>query len=221
MITIKHNEDLIYHVKEYDVVLVGTTINNALGNGFQKEVERSFRYVSDRNKATVYGDNKKLGQCLVVMGEPIFCLCYIFKMRNLPSKKPDVLDYDALENCLTLINDEFAGKNIATTVIGASEYDGGGDPKKVLEIIKKALTDVNVTIYDYQQPNYREEDKKIFKDIVNRRKKGEITSEEYQELKKKYIWEQYHGFYDEMPKNLTYNELKDYINNEKRERGLN
>lgn len=211
-------KDLIFHVKEYDVILVGTTINNSLGNGFQKDVERSFGYVSDANKETMYGDKNKYGRLLIVNGEPIFCLCYIYSTRTNPSKKPDVLNYDALERCLNMVKEEFCGKRIATTLIGASEYDGGGDITIVKKIIEKVFDNCDIDVYDYKQQDYHIRDKKMFDDIVSRRNEKLISREEYENEKKRYLWITHKGYYTPIPYEMSYSQMKDFLKKNKNER---
>lgn len=215
MVTYVNDIDLIYHVKEYDVIIVGTTINNSLSNGFQKDVARSFRYVEQANRKTVYGDKRKLGTCLVVNGEPIFCLCYIYEARTNPSTRPDVLNYDALYKCLCQIDDNFQGKKIATTLIGASEFDGGGDAAKVKEILNAAFSNSDVDVYTYEQKNFREVDAERFNKIVKLRNEGKITREEYESLKKEDLWLRNRGIYEEMPRDMSYIELKEFLNRHK------
>lgn len=217
MVNYIKDENLIYHVKEYDVVLVGTTINNSLGNGFQKDVERSFKYVSEANKRTIYGDKNKYGTVLVVNGEPVFCLCYIYSARTNPSTKPDVLDYDALRKCLYQIDNNFQGKKIATTLIGASEFDGGGNPDKVKEIIETSFQNCDIDVYDFKQSNYRVEDVIRYSNIVKLRTDGKITREQYEQLKKEDLWRRYRGIYEKMPEGLSYLQLKEYIKNDNNE----
>jgi hypothetical protein len=209
------NTDLIYCVKDYDVILVGTTINNSLGNGFQKDVARSFRYVELANRRTVYGDKKKLGTVLVVKGEPTFCLCYIYEARTNPSTRPDVLNYDALFQCLCQIDQKFQDKRIATTLIGASKFDGGGDENKVREMLEAAFVNSDVDVYTYEQKNFKEVDAERFNRIVTLRNEGKITREEYESLKKLDLWLRNRGIYEEMPRDMSYIELKDFLNRHK------
>ena len=61
MITIIKDIPLINDVFNYDVILVGTSINNALGNGFQRQIRINFPVVDEINKSTNYGDIRKLG----------------------------------------------------------------------------------------------------------------------------------------------------------------
>ena len=215
MVTYIDNVDLIYHVKEYDVILVGTTINNSLGNGFQKDVARSFRHVERANRATMYGDKKKLGTYLIVNGIPVFCLCYIYEARTNPSVRPDVLNYEALYRCLCQISDKFQGKRIATTLIGTSEFDGGGNVDKVKEILSAAFVNTDIDVYTYEQKNFRDVDAKRFNRIVTLRKEGKITREEYNSLKKEDLWLRNRGIYEEMPRDMSYIELKDFLNRHK------
>lgn len=215
MVNYIDNTDLIYCVNDYDVILVGTTINNSLGNGFQKDVARSFRHVERANRSTVYGDKKKLGTVLVVNGEPTFCLCYIYEARTNPSKRPDVLNYDALFQCLCQIDRKFQGKRIATTLIGASKFDGGGDEKKVREMLESAFVNSVVNVYTYEQKNFKEVDAERFNRIVTLRNEGKITREEYDTLKKEDLWLRNRGIYEKMPEGLSYLELRDFLNHNK------
>ena len=52
-------------------------------------------------------------------------------------------------------------KNIATTLLGASRFDGNGDRDRIMEIFERTLTDVNVTVYDYFQKSRAEEMKEV------------------------------------------------------------
>ena len=49
MVTIIKDIPLINDVFKYDVILVGTSINNALGNGFQRQVKINFPVVDEIN----------------------------------------------------------------------------------------------------------------------------------------------------------------------------
>lgn len=198
MITIIKDKDLIYDVKEYDIVLVGVNIMNVKGNGFQNKVHRNFPDVYVAHRDTKYADKRKLGTVVVVPGKPTFCICYIFKGRYRPDKVPDAVEYDALESCLNLVADNFKGKRIASTIMGVSEYEGGGDKKKILKIFKKVFRDTDITLYDYEQVDWRYEENEKLREIQRQRVSGEISVDEYYERKKRFLWEKKHGIYSEM-----------------------
>lgn len=201
------DRDLIYDVKDYDIVLVGLNIMNTMGNGFPHKVAVSFRKVSEVNKGTAYGDPRKLGTVKVVPGEPTFCLCYISRGRYRPDIIPDAVDYEALENCLKLINKNFPGKKVATTIMGHSDYEGGGDRERILKLLEDKLLDVELYVYDYEQVDYRLEDNLTYKTIRNEYLLKQITKEEYYERKKKYVWERTFGLYVPMPEG-SYTDIK-------------
>lgn len=198
MFEIIKNIDLIYHVKEYDVVLIGTSIKNSLGDGFQHKVGRSFPYVIEANNKTRYNDKSKLGTVNVVGKNPAFCLCYIHCGRYRPDLYPDVVNYEALEKCLDLIDRNFKGKKIASTIIGGNEFEGGGNPERCLELMRNTLKDCDVFVYDYKQIPFRDEDNHKYMAIVEMRTRGEINSEEYLKMKKKFLWEKKYGLYKQM-----------------------
>lgn len=159
MINIIKDEDLYSHIGEYDVVLVGTNIYCTMPHGIQLKVMLNYPYVYDKNLETKYGDPEKLGTILECKseGEPTFCLCFICKGNFRPDLQKDYLSYESLEKCLKLVNVLYSGKNVATTLIGGSKFDGNGDRDKILEIFNNCITDANLTIYDYHQKSRDEE----------------------------------------------------------------
>jgi hypothetical protein len=214
------DKDLIYDVKDYDVVLVGLNIMNTMGNGFPHKVAVSFKNVAKSNKETAYGDPKKLGTVRVVRGKPdgpLFALCYISRGRYRPDKVPDTVDYQALTSCLDLVAKTFPTSKIATTIIGSSEYEGGGDRDRILELMEAHLKGLDVHVYDYEQIDYRLEDNLTYKTIRNDYLTKKITKEEYYERKKKYVWERTLGLYIPMPEG-SYSEIKNLLNEYRKKR---
>lgn len=214
MIHIIEGRDLIYEVMDYDLVLVGTSINNTLGNGFQYKVGLSFPDVYHASKtASRYGDTKKLGKVDVVVGEPSFALCYITKGRFRPDIKPDALDYEALEKSLRIIEKNYDDKKIATTIMGHSPYEGGGDKEKILEIFKKVFIHSEVYLYDYQQVDFRNEKILQWRNVENN-----LRTDDFERLKKEYFWEWNFGIYQPMPEGITLQEIKKLIREQKENR---
>ena len=200
--------DLIYDVKKYDVILVGTSILNKLGNGFQYKVGLNFPEVFDASKTmSKYGDTTKLGRVNYVETEPNFVLCYITKGRYSPHTKPDALEYDALSKCLAIIKRKYAGKKIASTVMGNSIYEGGGDKQKIIAIFNEVLGDENVTLYDYEQLSIPYEKKTSWQKVKN-----SVGKPDYEEVKKRYFWEWSVGIYEPMPSDKTLKEIKEITN---------
>lgn len=158
MIEIVKDVDLIDHINEYDVNLIGVNIYGSMANGFAYKVMLDYPYVFNKNLETRYGDLTKLGTILECAeeNEPTYCLCFIVKGNFRPYDVKDYLDYEALEKCLRLVNIKYKGKNIACPLLGGSRFDGNGDRDKILELFNKCLTDVNVTIYDYFQKSRNE-----------------------------------------------------------------
>jgi len=187
MIKVIKDVDLYNHVGEFDVVLVGTNNYCMMSQGIQLNIMLNYPYVYNRNLETKYGDPEKLGTVLECAseGEPTFCLCFICGGNFRPDLQKDYLSYESLEKCLKLVNILYKGKNVATTVLGASRFDGNGDKDKILEIFNNCITDVNLTIYDYYQKSrseqlneirnkeleVREKDRKAYYEMVRKRKK--------------------------------------------------
>lgn len=183
-LTFIHNKPLIEDIFDYDLIIVGTGIHNALGNGFQYDVKINFPQVEQIVKQTPYADVRKLGSVTVVNENPIFCVGFIHKGGYRKDLNPDYLDYKALEEVLNLIDSNFENKRIATTLLGCSQYDGNGNKEKVLEIFNK-LSNNNFFIYDYEQRDYREINNEKWAEITSL--VGKIPYQELRKLKDEYI----------------------------------
>ena len=164
MINVIKDEDIYLHFREYDIILIGTNIYCTMSQGIQLKVMLNYPYVYEKNLETKYGDMDKMGTILECKSEnePTFCLCFITKGYNFrPDLEKDYLSYDALENALKLVNIKYKGKKIACPLLGSSRFDGNGDKEKILNIFKKALTDVECTVFDYFQKSRAEEMKEV------------------------------------------------------------
>ena len=164
MINVIKDEDIYWHFSEYDIILIGTNIYCTMSQGIQLKVMLNYPYVYEKNLETKYGDMDKMGTILECKSEnePTFCLCFITKGYNFrPDLEKDYLSYNALENALKLVNIKYKGKKIACPLLGSSRFDGNGDKEKILNIFKKALTDVECTVFDYFQKSRAEEMKEV------------------------------------------------------------
>jgi len=148
------DKDLIWDTDKYDVILVGTSIYNLLTQGFQSKLTMKYPYIVDANNSTPYADKRKYGKRLTIEGTPIISLMYIC---GYPHSKRDYLNYEALEHCLATANAEFKGKNVATTILGTSLFDGNGDRERCMKIIEDNTDKLNLTVYDFPQYNRRKE----------------------------------------------------------------
>ena len=135
------DKDLIWDTDKYDVILVGTSIYNLLTQGFQSKLTMKYPYILDANNSTPYADKRKYGK----------------RLTGYPHSKRDYLNYEALEHCLATANAEFKGKNVATTILGTSLFDGNGDRERCMKIIEDNTDKLNLTVYDFPQYNRRKE----------------------------------------------------------------
>lgn len=166
MVNIIKNEDAIWHTDEYDAVLVGASIYNMLTNGFQGKIGVKYPFLIDEIGNTNYGDMRKLGTCKIVKGNPEFCIMFV---ANYPHKSRIFCDYDGIESCFKYANVVYSGKKCLTTVVGSQRFDGNGDSKKIMEIIKRTCTDINLDVYDYEQLARRDEAAILFRKMLEYR----------------------------------------------------
>jgi hypothetical protein len=182
-----HDKPLIEDVFQYDIILFGTGIHNALGNGFQYDVKINFPFVEEAIKKTPYADTRKLGTVEVINGSPIYCVGYIHRGGYRKDITPDYLNYDALKDVLFLVNHNFICKRIGLPLIGCSKFDGNGDKEKVIEMLNE-LSDENNNeyfIYDYEQRDYREVNNEKWANIINQ--VGKIPYDELRKMKDEFI----------------------------------
>lgn len=189
-----HDKPLIEDVFKYDIIIVGTGIHNALGNGFQYDVKINFPFVENTVKKTPYADIRKLGTVTVINGEPIFCVGFIHKGGYRKDLVPDYLDYNSLKEVLSLIDENFEHKRIATSMIGCSVYDGNGDKEKVLQLFNELSSNNEYYIYDYEQKDYRTSNNDVWSKIISLVDK--IPYSELRELKDEYIKQRKYGIYE-------------------------
>ena len=209
--------NLLLDIHKYDVILIAANNLCGIGKGFLYDLSINFPIIKYSNLETKYGDVRKLGTVKVTMVDNIaFCLCFISKATFGEYTTKDNLDYNALKSCLSLINENFKSKRIATNLIGCDKLEFCGNKSKVLELIESELKDVDVYLYNYEQTNYI-----IENNIEWGRIKKVLETDGYEVYRKekiKYLWERTFGIYKPMPDNLSYSELKKIITNERKKR---
>lgn len=182
MVTIIKNREPIYDTEDFDVVLMGVSTHNMLMGNFQGKMGVKYPIVEEVNNNTPYGDLRKLGKRITIddIGKPIISLMYIC---TYPSIKKCFLDYGALENCLRTANTEFKGKKVLTTVLGSTRFDGRGNKRKCMNIIRECTNGLNVYIYDYEQISINEELKRQLKYFKGIKEKYKGNKEKIKEIK--------------------------------------
>jgi hypothetical protein len=193
-INIIYDKPLIEEILNYDIIIVGTGIHNALGNGFQYDIKINFPNVEDAVKKTSYADARKLGTVTVIPGSPTFCVGFIHKGGFRKDLNPVFLSYESLKEVLQLIDENFDNKRIATSMIGCSLYDGNGDKEKVLQMFNELSSKNEYYIYDYEQKDYRILNNDIWAKITSLVNK--IPYSALRELKDEYIKQRKYGIYE-------------------------
>jgi len=212
--TIVKNKQLIEHIFEYDVVLFGMGINNAMNKGFSYDIAINFPEVKENEDSTGYGDTRKYGKIHItsINQKLDVCACYCYNIGLKKNNNGVFVDYNALETCLETVSRDFRGKRIASPIIGQDEYDGNGDKEKIIAIYKKIFQNYDITLYDFIQQDFRRE---RYKEAVTIRKKysdGEITKDEFKHLKKLNEWKRLTGIYKPMPDDFEYKPRKKSLN---------
>lgn len=205
MVNFVKDRNLIQDVFDYQVILVPMSINNSMNRGFKYEIGLNFPYVKNEQQKSPYGDRRKYGTIFPVECEGIvFCLCYMYSTPYIKKYETDFVQYESLEKCLKSVRDKYKNKNIASVVMGVSEFDGSGDKDKILSIYNKVFVDKDITLYDYEQVDYKT---KMFREIAALHKKIKektVTPAEYIKERSKIEWRRRYGIFKEMPENYKY-----------------
>lgn len=176
-------DNLLPHVDDYDVILLGTNCYQVLRNGFQYELSRKYPHIKQLNNQTKYGDINKVGTILECGGTPSITLLYISFGYNFRGNNDEYLDYEGLNKTLKLCNLLYKGKKVATTLLGCTHYDGNGDKDKVLKVLSETMTNLQLDVYDYEQISHKEHKRKEFKELKSQKQKLFFNKEQSNDKK--------------------------------------
>lgn len=163
-------QDAINEVEKYDVVMIATTTYSMLHGGFAMKMKNKFPIIQEINDRQPYADQRRLGKRLTLKIKDNGLLVSLLYCTHYPNSTRDYLDYEALEKCLITANKEFKGKKVMCDFLGATRFNGNGDKERCRSIIEKTITDIDLTVYDYEQLSYDEEIKKASVALKNFRK---------------------------------------------------
>lgn len=198
--------ELIQHVPEYDVVLVGMGINGSFSSGFANEIKVNFPEVKEaENAVSPYGDRTKYGTiCPIDCSGVTFCMCYMHNGGYCKKEGREYLSYENLRECLETVAKKYGGKKIGSPLIGASKHDGAGDKGAVLEIYNKAFKDCDIDVYDYEQDSFRDRMYKKICLVKKMYKEGSLDREDYELTLRRLCWIRDHGIFKIMPADYDY-----------------
>lgn len=155
MVNIIKDADLIDKISDYEYIIIPNNCYNLFPDGFPRVLAYKKPYIRTEEMKTLYGDFNKVGTVFEIHkeNEPTFLVAYISKGYNFrPDLNEVFVSYDAIRDCLSYINKHYKNRKIAMTIIGASPYDGNGDKVTILNIINEICVNIDVDIYDYEQP---------------------------------------------------------------------
>ena len=205
LIKILKNKELILNIFKHDVILFPMGVNNSTNKGITYEIALNFPEVKESENETGYGNLNKLGTINETQVSGIsFVACYIHSGGYKKNSDGSFLNYEALEKCLSLVNEKYSGKKIATIFLGEENTSGNGNRDKILEIFNKTITDCSVTIYDYEIVDYK---LKMFREIAAVRKRlkdKEITRKEYFKIRSEIEWRRKNGIFAVQPEDYEY-----------------
>ena len=204
MVNIINRENLIYEVKNYDVVLFSMGINNSMNKGFSYEIGLNFPEVKNNENRSNYGDLRKYGTInSTEVDGTIFVSCYVHNGGYNKNSKC-FINYEYLDSCLKEVVKRFKGKKIVSPIIGVNFSDGNGDKKKIISIFEKRFDKCDITLYDFIERDYKLECFRCIAELREKLKKKEISFDEYKEKRSDFEWRRRNGIYLENPKDYTY-----------------
>lgn len=88
--------------------------------------------------------------------------------------------------------------------MGSDVYDGSGDKDNILSIYEKICGEIDITLYDYIQRDYK---KDIFIEITvlhKKLKEKEVSLDEFIKIRSEIEWRRRYGIFKKMPENYKY-----------------
>lgn len=135
-----------------DVILHQVNCRGVMGSGVAKQVREKFPWVYGRYKKTCDKHKKYktrlLGHVQEVFIDEDRVIVNLFAQENFGYDGKCYTDYNALESCLYIVNDEYKGRKIAIPYLMGC-HRGGGNWDYVYSLIEKCLSDCDVTLYKY------------------------------------------------------------------------
>lgn len=133
--------------KEFDLIAHGCNCFCRMKSGVAKAIVDKFPAAEKADNETIAGDIRKLGNYTVATHfrykKPIVKIINCYTQYRYDRDK-QVVDYEAIALCMRKINSKFKTQSIGLPLIGCGL--AGGDWNIVKDILKKELTDLDVTI---------------------------------------------------------------------------
>lgn len=128
-----------------DVICHQVNCKGKMGSGVAKQVREKYPLVySLYHKLCEDNPGDKLLGTVLCCGN----IANLFAQENYGYDGKCYTDYEALRQCLSIVNERYAGQKVAIPYLMGC-HRGGGDWGVVLEMIQSELTDCDVTLYNY------------------------------------------------------------------------
>lgn len=143
--------DLIEMAKngEFDIIVHGCNCRNIMGAGIAAQIKKEFpeAFVADKSFEPIFMQNR-LG-CLSYAWVSNYPLVIVNAYTQV--KLGANLDYDALRLCMRKLNMSLLDKSMKVGLPQIGAGIGGGDWKKIKQIVQEELVDLDVTIVIYDK----------------------------------------------------------------------
>lgn len=145
--------DIFPHVAkkdtEYDVFLHGCNCFNTMGKGIAPQVAAIFPSAEKADKRTVKGDIHKLGNYsrakIASNGLEVINAYLQYDFAKVAGKGGRFVEYTAIREVFTKMNELYAGKRMAIPKIGAGL--AGGNWELIAHIIDSVTPDLDITVF--------------------------------------------------------------------------
>lgn len=130
---------------EFDVIAHGCNCFCKMGAGIAKSIKQHFWDAYEADLKTKIGDMEKLGTCTSAqIGDLVVVNAYTQYDHKGRGVK---VDYDAVQNCMRLIAENYPDARIGLPKIGSGL--AGGDWDRIQQIIEEEMDGLDVTIVEY------------------------------------------------------------------------
>ncbi len=139
----------------FDMIVHGANCFCVMGAGIALQIKNKYPQAYEADLKTLKGDKQKLGHySWAKVSDSVnlnFVVVNAYTQYGLSNNGEDVLDYQALDNVLTLIKEDFHGMRMGFPLIGCGLAHG--DEKKVISSISTILKNEDVTIVRFKATN--------------------------------------------------------------------
>lgn len=128
----------------FHCIVQGCNCWNTMGSGIAKQIRARYPEAYAVDQKTIAGDRKKLGTFTVMLGKQFNIInAYTQYNFNTGGQRLDVFEYDAFQQILDKLVEEYPGCNFGFPLIGCGL--AGGDKTRIIRMLEQFAEKIEAT----------------------------------------------------------------------------